>query len=188
MKAILISIKPQWCEKIASRWKYIELRKSKPNIQMPFKCYIYQTKHKWVFRLLQRLGMERVSETLINGSGKVIGEFVCDNILGHCEMANADLAEKGSFVRREDIAKYSGGKEVFGWHISDLKIYEKPKDVTDFRKPFPFNKACSICDRGGTSFHPETCYGCEHFDGIEISSPPQSWCYVEAISSEDESI
>ena len=36
-----------------------------------------------------------------------------------------------------------------------------------------------VVDRGGTSFHPETCYGCRHFDGIDISRPPQSWCYVE---------
>ena len=177
MKAVLISIHPQWCEKIAARWKYIELRKSKPNIQMPFKCYIYQTKHKWVFRLLQRLGMDSVSETLRNGSGKVIGEFVCDSILGHCEMANADLAEKGSFVRREDIAKYSGGKEVFGWHISDLKIYAKPKDLKEF-----FNrKKCDSCKKSG--YESAACmYDEDCRVPAMITRPPQSWCYVMEVN------
>ena len=183
MKAVLIRIHPQWCEKIAARWKYIELRKSKPNIQMPFKCYIYQTKHKWVFRLLQRLGMDSVSETLRNGSGKVIGEFVCDSILGHCEMANADLAEKGSFVRREDSATYSGGKEVFGWHISDLKIYAKSKDLEEF-----FNwKKCDSCKKSG--YESAACmYDEDCRVPAVITRPPQSWCYVEELSGEYEGI
>lgn len=168
MKAVLISIQPQWCEKIAANWKNIELRKSKPSIQAPFKCYIYQTKLKWVFRLLQRLGMERVSETLSNGFGKVIGEFVCDSILGHCEMANADLAERGSFVRREDIMKYSGGKEVFGWHISDLKIYEKPLDISSFFRACDKHSEqnCSVCEESGKA-------RCK-----QLRRAPQSWCYI----------
>ena len=44
MKAILISIRPKWVEKIASGEKTIEVRKTRPKIEMPFKCYIYCTK------------------------------------------------------------------------------------------------------------------------------------------------
>lgn len=43
MKAVLISIRPKWCEKIASGEKKIEVRKSRPKLQTPFKCYIYCT-------------------------------------------------------------------------------------------------------------------------------------------------
>ena len=48
MKAILLSIKPQYCELIVSIQKKIEVRKSEPKIKPPFKCYIYQTNHKWI--------------------------------------------------------------------------------------------------------------------------------------------
>lgn len=44
MKSVLISIRPQWCEKIASGKKTIEVRKSAPK-EVPFKAYIYETKH-----------------------------------------------------------------------------------------------------------------------------------------------
>lgn len=44
MKAILQSIRPQYCELIAAGKKTIEVRKSKPQIQLPIKCYIYMTK------------------------------------------------------------------------------------------------------------------------------------------------
>jgi hypothetical protein len=40
MIAVLISIRPKWCEKIASGEKTIEVRKTKPKLLTPFKCYI----------------------------------------------------------------------------------------------------------------------------------------------------
>lgn len=178
-KAVLISIQPMWCEKIAARWKTLELRKTKPNIPLPFKCYIYQTKFKWVFNLLRSLELDDIADALTIGFGKVIGEFVCDHIMGHCEMANADLAEQQSYVRRGDIFKYSGGSEVFGWHISDLVIYDKPKPLGEFYK-----ECAGLYDIG-------MCYECEKAVGEEcecaangrlfITRPPQSWCYVEEL-------
>lgn len=46
MKSVLISIKPQYCELIASGKKTVEVRKRRPKLQTPFKCYIYCTKVK----------------------------------------------------------------------------------------------------------------------------------------------
>ena len=46
MKSILISIQPKWCELIASGKKTIEVRKTRPKLETPFKCYIYETKGK----------------------------------------------------------------------------------------------------------------------------------------------
>lgn len=43
-KAVLISIRPGWCEKIANGEKTIEVRKTRPKLETPFKCYIYCTK------------------------------------------------------------------------------------------------------------------------------------------------
>lgn len=163
MKSVLISIQPKWVEKIAAGWKTLELRKTVPNLPMPFKCYIYQTKHRWAFKLLRSLKLHNLVDRLDIGFGKVIGEFVCDHILGHCEMANADIAEQQSCVRRGKILEYSGGKQVYGLHISDLVIYADPKPLRSFRS---YN--CSVKWENG---YPVPTH--------EIKRPPQSWCYVE---------
>ena len=42
-KAVLISIRPKWVEKIASGEKTIEVRKTRPKLDTPFRCYIYCT-------------------------------------------------------------------------------------------------------------------------------------------------
>ena len=183
MKAVLISIQPHWVEKIAARWKTMELRKSKPNVPLPFKCYIYQTRHKWFFKILRAVKLDTFADTLESGFGKVVGEFVCDHILGNCQMANADLAEKQSCVRRDKIFDYSGGKQVFGWHISDLKIYDKPKNLGEFH--FPPERYCEKELCGGCPFdespdvNGEYMYGCDWERPIQ--TPPQSWCYVEEL-------
>lgn len=180
-KAVLISIRPEWCKKIIDGQKTIELRKTKPKLEPPFKCYIYCT---YGLGLIERfdevypnmlLG-EKVSESKMWGNccnGKVIGEFVCDCFLSHCEMANADLAEQMGCVRREDIRKYAGEKEVYGWHISELKIYEKAKALKDFMRVCKNDLYCESCamfrefeDRCGNK-------------ALIIKKPPQSWCYVE---------
>ena len=41
--AVLISIRPKWCEKIISGEKTIEVRKARPKLATPFKCHIYCT-------------------------------------------------------------------------------------------------------------------------------------------------
>jgi len=72
VKAILISIRPKWCMKIFERQKTVEIRKRAPQIEPPFKCYIYCTKAT----------MDDKTQLLVNGdigNGKVIGEFICDD-------------------------------------------------------------------------------------------------------------
>ena len=44
MKSVLMSINPRWCELIANGKKTVEIRKTKPKLEPPFKCYIYCTK------------------------------------------------------------------------------------------------------------------------------------------------
>ena len=42
-KAVMLSIRPKWVEKIANGEKTIEVRKTRPKLDTPFKCYIYCT-------------------------------------------------------------------------------------------------------------------------------------------------
>lgn len=164
-KAVLISIRPEWCEKIIEGRKTLELRKTRPKLELPFKCYIYCTDGPLFLRH---------SETVAYGRKKVIGEFVCDAILCHCEMANADLAEAQALVCREKIREYAGEKEVFGWHISDLVVYDKPRGLAEFYKNGTLgNEAfCETVYDGTRSY-------ADYLFTRAIRKPPQSWCYVE---------
>lgn len=214
-KEVLLSIKPKFCKLIADGRKIYELRKTKPNLKPPFKCYIYCTLPKKRFSIGQGNyacsdnlylsnnkvkfgeGFEDVGKKTISLNGKVIGEFVCDNILSHCEMANADIAEQYGCVKKEDIFAYSKGKEVFGWHISNLVIYEKPKELSEFMvidkdmlKECPYRiraynnpdrtngallKGTYLCNN---SFEPDFCRGQCGVATKPLTRPPQSWGYV----------
>lgn len=151
MKSVLISIRPKWCEKIARGEKTIEVRKTRPKLQTPFKCYIYRTKgtvphiinDKWV---------------QMEVGGTIIAEFTCDRIYELAPLNHApDDVEQQACLTREEIVRYLKGVG-YGWQISDLKIYETPKQLDEF------------------TFLRETKFGSEP---VTIKRPPQSWCYVE---------
>ena len=178
-KAVMLSIRPKWCEKIIIGRKTMELRKSVPKLEVPFKCYIYCTSgHPYISVKCGNLDRDTVrTNTVGRCNGKVIGEFVCDYILQRCEMANADIAEQQSCVRREDIYfKYSeeGKHYIYGWHISGLKIYDTPKELTEFHTW----KKCKSCSKSGyestACIYDENC-----MVPVAITKAPQSWCYVE---------
>ena len=151
MKSILISIQPKWCELIASGKKTVEVRKTRPKIETPFKCYIYETKGKQVEHC-------DGCDVTFCGRGKVIGEFICDEIEEVPENIFTPtftriLAE--SRLTDQEMLAYKNEKTVCGWRIYAVKIYNKPKKLSEFRK-----------------------YS-EWLD-IPITRPPQSWCYVES--------
>ena len=139
MKSVLISIRPKWCTKIASGEKTIEVRKSHPKLETPFKCYIY--------RCLEKHG------DIYTTSGKVIGEFVCDDIYWAVSTPKIfnrypcyhKKAIEDACMTMEEAEKYSGRKPLYGWHISDLQIYDEPKELREFN----------------------------------LSRAPMSWCYCE---------
>ncbi len=105
-------------------------------------------------------------------NGKVIGEFVCDEILD-CRDVNMD----DTCLSVEDWLKYTKGHKgvVYGWHISDLVIYDKPKELNEFMKPCENDIYCESCAM--YSELEEKCYNKE----LQIKRPPQSWCYVEEV-------
>lgn len=166
MKAVLISIQPKWCEMIASGEKTIEVRKTRPKIETPFKVYVYMTKHKWIFKLLPFLK---------NRFAKVIGEFVCDDIIVDERGENADVFSKYAQLSLVEQKKYGANKPLFGWHITDLKIYYKPKELGEFigyceMKPKCYADVVRYCDK--THFE----WKCN-----PLTRPPRSWCYVEEL-------
>lgn len=192
-KAVMISIRPKWCEKICSGEKTIEVRKTRPKLETPFKCYIYCTKDKHLAFMQNASGTNLIAcmnaETAIPvggflGNGKVIGEFTCDRIYeletrspggsyyvkGEDQPTTNDVARQ-SCLTLKDMHEYLQAKAGYGWHISGLKIYDTPKELSKFPRPFE-NCIDKVCDEFG-------CASCEN--GGHIKRPPQSWCYVDEV-------
>lgn len=164
MKAVLISIQPKWCEFIASGKKTVEVRKTKPKLEIPFKCYIYCTQGKGItdnYRL----------ENNDLGNSKVIGEFVCDNIA-------KGTSQLGSCLSMQEISKYANGKEIYAWHISDLVIYDKPKELREFK---PYNRTEDDCKFSNLGYAIPKCEDCHE---CYVKRPPQSYMYVEELKGE----
>ena len=146
-RSVLISIQPEWCKLIANERKTLEIRKSRPKLETPFKVYIYCTKNSDGYNVAQ---------------GKVIGEFICDKIYKYStsdalkednEIADIEAVDL-SCVPKNKISDYeysSTGKEfcinnlvLYFCHISDLLIYDKPKELTEFGKTKPPQSWCYI--------------------------------------------
>ena len=184
-KAVMISIRPKWCEKICNGKKTIEIRKTRPKLQPPFKCYIYCTKDKHLAFMQNASGTNLIACMDVDaaipvggaiGNGKFIGEFTCDDIyeIDPTKTIGAGFAED-SCVSSRDIHEYLGGQTGYGWHISDLKIYDEPKELSEFQR------ATDPCDSCRAEYTWE-CTGCKNLSG-DIKRAPQNWCYVEAMDN-----
>ena len=166
-KAVLISIQPQWVEKIASGKKTIEVRKKRPDMLLPFTCYIYCTYG------------DMKTNYYMHGRGMVIGEFVCDRIDElPCGVNQPYWLKEKTCITNEHYQKYLGNKNGYGWHISDLKIYDKPKALSEFyaRCKIPESK-CKLCD----NCYDRQDYYDRHYAVKKLTRPPISWCYVEEL-------
>ncbi len=233
MKAILASFHAEYCQLIASLKKSVELRKTKPKLDVPFKVYIYCTK-----------GGVNLYKQLISGSvytnpveitnsyltpiniklnGKVIGEFVCDCIASYeAELWDDDTYERiQEFYEPDDFAEYgeyeyktiatneddfwkenmlceascvtveelrryvgTGIATFYGWHISDLVIYDEPKELREFYTACKMD--CEYCEmwdsvRVNADEFDMDCKS-DWFMHKPIKRPPQSWCYVEELT------
>lgn len=211
MKSVLISIHPRWCDLIASGKKTIEVRKSCPKIETPFKCYIYETKARSDMPTF----VDEDGHVLYTGRGQVIGEFVCDRIdivASICTpcMDYITVNDKWdthfsdiSCLNVDELGKYLGfNKDGYGWHISDLKIYDNPLELSEFwaynevlhkRYDSDINFCCyndtneygeEVTDCGDAFNNILNCYHCwEEWSGWchHVNRPPQSWCYVEEL-------
>lgn len=212
MKSVLISTQTKWCEKICHEIgtdkdgksiyeKSIEVRKTKPSIPTPFKCYIYCCKAKSQWRYSDYEGAYENSEgKIVYAQQHVIGEFICDKVmfLTPLGLRGFEMHEeilKMMCLTNDDLNAYGGLKTLYGWHITDLKIYDKPKALWQFYKcdAKSFEELCDtgeICDYCQYSSH--GLYLCEgrfcdetyeaYLDkNFTLTRPPQSWMYVEEL-------
>lgn len=187
MKAVMLSLRPQWCEKIFNGEKTIEVRKSRPYIPTPFTVYVYQTKHKG--------GNATVREVLnsVYGGGKVIGEFVCNRITccqayygegGEKHLTNLFRDEvKRTCLTEHEMFDYIIGKDKkegtgWLWHITEPKLFDKPRDITEFALYGKCADECSeydFCARDDEDDRVrDNC-----FKRTFLKRPPQAYCFIE---------
>lgn len=231
-KSVLISIRPQWVEKIFNGSKTIEVRRTFPKqLETPFEVYVYCTKERMTrvpsmyaylhknepgacaeYGTIETWG--EIGDVIVNPHlaskhvsfgmhGKVIGSFVCNGATccqayygegGEKHLTNTfGIDLKRACLTEDELFNYIIGKhDEIGtgwlWHISDLKIYDKPKELGEFY---------TICNKYGD----DSCGDCPYLvveqccspcddcvdtwcsvDNIKpITRPPQSWCYVEEL-------
>ena len=164
MKTILMSIQPKWCEKIFNGEKTIEVRKTAPK-EVPFKVVVYCTKadSTLAYRMPDKTirlsdkreyGIKYSNKNIVgstscgvakNINGKVIGEFVVRNIESFSEwqhdypslLRHIDLyaGTEGDYAFLNNYLK--GKKHGYAWYISDLKIYDEPKELSEFNLTRP---------------------------------------------------
>lgn len=184
-QAVLISIRPKWCSKIANGEKTIEVRKTRPKMETPLKCYIYCTKSAkeqfWIGPRYSYVDDHSHNQFDRCENGKVIGEFVCDWIDtitydgGWLACTTNTAFHPGSCLSRTQLVDYIGSRgRAYGWRISNLKIYDKPLPLNTFKKWF---RECAYSDLG---FAIPDCEKCTD-SGCFVQKPPQSWFFVEEL-------
>ena len=193
-KAVLISIRPKWVEKIANGKKTIEVRKTRPKLETPFKCYIYCTRDKHLAFMQNQTGTNLIAcmdaDAAIPvggaiGNGKVIGDFTCDwiqsfdsaysawayavapsgSVMPMHETKALELCQKDGCLSDDDVLSYFGDED---WKAYFWHI----SDLRIYDQPKGLDEFTRLR---------ETKFGSEP---VTIKRPPQSWCYVEAMKDE----
>lgn len=183
MIEIMQSMRPKWCNEIISGKKTIDVRKTRPKCDTPFKVDIYCTNDRKI--MLERSNYDK--SIYLNSNiyyphkmdcslnGKVIGEYICDTIY---DMRDVALEPTGMTIEQwlsyTDNHKRNRGI-VYGWHISDLIIYDTPKELSEFKRT---NRTEENTPCAHVKWLYEPCEKCKE---CNLKRPPQSWCYVERV-------
>ena len=198
--AIILSMKPKMVDKILNGEKTIEIRKTRPKCELPCKVYIYCTKAKpYLYRINDDDEFETTNKRRFPEScyikdyyaqnKEIVAEFVLEKIdkleYRHLSVSHqnayipiskdADYQwEKHSCLNYSDIVKYGKFVSLYAWHISDLKIYNKARELSEF-KSWQKDKSGWQC--------------VEKEDRLltlqSIKQPPKSWCYCEEANDDN---
>lgn len=187
MKAIMISIKPKWVAKILNREKTIEIRKKFLKDYVGW-VYIYCTKgnkHECLEYAdnpnPNKEGKWVITSGYPYANGKIVARFWCDRVetikedkscglLWSQTMIEETLLKASCLTQKEMYDYLKKNKNGYAIRITDLEIFDKPKELKEFhykRCEFGICHSCinyAVCNNG--------------FE-IPITKAPQSWCYIE---------
>lgn len=178
MKVVLRSIKPYWFYLICEGLKAIEVGKTAPKADDWNKSVeLYCSKDMRSFNRIPKEYQDKYRHFL----GKIGAQFVCDrvneytfsNLEAEYRINDIDIAK--TCLNHPELIEYGKGKSLYGWHISELKIYDKPKELGEFRKAGFMTE-----EEWLYALYPNThCHYQAWAKRFELTRPPQSWCFVE---------
>lgn len=203
------SVSTQICEKVTCGDCTILVSKTAPKYKVPFKGYIYCCKAKSQRRYSGYEGAyENSKGEIVYAQQHIIGEFMCDEIIewqhdrGHqyyvdypddCTSYFPYLKchSEATGLKCSEIENYGKGKTLYGWHISDLKIYDTPKTLAEFYKcgAESFEELsdtedlCSYCSRTGFCEGRWCDEAYQNYLDVDfaLTRAPSNWCYVEEL-------
>lgn len=202
-KAVLMSMIPKQCELVVSGEQTVVVRKTKPKLETPFKVYIYCTKDNTdivpsrIWWKADETGFRHIL------NGKVTGEFMCYRVDGfnygvHEPYGATNWQDcykgypeelydmEGTCLAVKEINNYGSGRFLYAWHISNLVIYDKPKELGEFFHYCGDEPKCKGCPYLYTESDESVgiyAQCCSKEEGCKpLTRPPQSWCYVEELN------
>lgn len=198
MKALLISIKPKWVSKILNGEKTIEVRKTMPKCDLPIDVYIYcTTTGKVLYEQFEKcvdgkiVGIHWNTDENEGGfygfNGRVVAKFTLNKVGEFDSNSFQDVAMKtvvldtktlkttSSCLSYNEINNYLKGKKGYAWHISNLIIFDRPRELGEFKH---YNKPS--CDSCPFQYSIECDYHREvECDDIPLTKAPQSYQFIE---------
>lgn len=180
MNAILLSVPPEVCERIANGKQTLLLMKRIPKLDTPYKVYMYETKERYKTsfiwnnsdgltsipngaKIIPISQTQRRVEYIAQGIGKVVSSFICRGIMHPND--SLKLMAKESCMSEEELDECAKGKTPYGLRITDLTIFDKPKELGEFKKTV---KKCT----NGVWYRVKE----------SLTRPPATFCYVEELS------
>ena len=175
MKAIMMSIRPEWVAKILNGEKTIEIRKKFPKDYVGW-VYIYCTKDKQLTLRNERYILIEGEKYHIDSpvlNGKVVARFWCDKVeeietkyLGELETLTMNMPQllNASCLSLKQLDNYLQDYDGRAIHITNLEIFDKPKEIKEFvrdtgRRMLVGNDLIPYCE--------------------PLIRAPQSWCHIE---------
>lgn len=95
-----------------------------------------------------------------------------------------EIVKKSKFLQKccltlTDIKNYVGNKEtLYAWHISNLEIFDKPKELEEFNH-WVFYKKCEKCPYGKIEYDYGLCSQCCELKSL--TKAPQSYQFIEVV-------
>jgi predicted transcriptional regulator len=147
-RSVLLSIRPEWLEKILNGKKTIEIRKVFPKNYVGW-VYLYCSKAKpYLYETIMEdeyFTSNTICEKILNG--KVVARFWCDKVeeirvIG----TNAEL-NQATQLNDFEIWSYLKGKMGYSINITKLEIFDKPKELNEFfcKNPFETKAPQNYC-------------------------------------------
>ena len=182
----MISIHPEWVQKILNGEKNIEVRNWIPKADLPLEVLIYVAKSKYDFHVYKKDGAWTLTEKRIQHYAykkvcrKVVAKFTLNKTyklinVGGLGIANLDIKQpefdeiiKKTCLSINQIGQYLKGKDGYAWKIDDLEIFERPKELGEF---YHYKKKLIDCGMDCPPYIDEV--------KVQLTKAPQSWQYIE---------